>query len=119
MAITSDGTQAFGIDASPVTINAVTYVSEGMNFSFAGTRADINDSNGEPLGSTIIPGRIEVSGTLQLAAGTTVSDVRQQTMTLTSTNGSTTGTYNIVDCSEAQSQGDYRKVAFNGYKQIN
>ena len=119
MAITSDGTQAFGIDASPVTINAVTYICEGMSFSFSGTRADINDSMGEPIGSTIIPGRTEVSGTLQLAAGTTVSDVRQQTMVLTSTNGSTTGTYNIVDCSEAQSQGDYVKVSFNGYKQIN
>lgn len=119
MAISSDGTQQFGIDASPVTINAVVYVCESMNFSFTGTRADINDSNGEPLGSTVIPGRIEVSGTLQLAAGTTVSDVRQQSMVLTATNGSTSGTYLIVDCSEAQSQGDYRKVAFNGYKQIN
>jgi len=119
VSITSDGTQAFGIDASPVTINGVTYVSEGMNFSFSGTRADINDSNGEPLGSTVIPGRIECSGTLQLAAGTTVSDIRQQSMVLTATNGSTSGTYTIVDCSEAQSQGDYRKVAFNGYKQVN
>ena len=119
MAITSDGTQAFGIDASPVPIKAVTYICEGMNFSFTGTRADINDSNGEPIGSTVIPGRLEVSGTLQLAAGSTASNVRQQEMTITATNGDATGTYLIVDCSEAQTQGDYRKVSFNGYKKIN
>jgi len=118
MAIVSDGTQAFGVE-SPLTINAITYVCEGLTFNFTGTRADINDSNGEPLGSTTIPGRTEVTGTLQLAADTTESRVRGQTFVISATNSDLDGTYLITDCSEAQSQGEYRKVNFTGYKQIN
>ena len=117
MAITSDGTQAFGIESSPITINAVVYVLEGLTFNYTGTRADINDSNGEPLGSRVIPGRIEVSGTIQLATASTAVDVRGQTFVLSGTRDD--GTYLIVDCSEAQTQGDYVKVSFNGYHQIN
>ena len=71
MAITSDGTQAFGIQDSPVTINSVTYVAEALNFTYPANRVDINDSNGEPLGATIVPGRIEFSGTVQLASDAT------------------------------------------------
>ena len=117
MAITSDGTQAFGIESSPITINSVVYVLEGLTFNYTGARADINDSNGEPLGSTVIPGRIETSGTIQLATGSTAVDVRGQTFVLSGTRDD--GTYLIVDCSEAQTQGDYVKVSFNGYHKIN
>ena len=117
MAITSDGTQAFGIESSPLTINSVVYVAEGLTFNFTGSRADINDSNGEPLGSTVIPGRVEVSGTIQLATSSTANDVRGQTFVLSGTRAD--GTYLLVDCSEAQTQGDYVKVSFNGYKKIN
>ena len=117
MAITSDGTQAFGIESSPVTINSVVYVMEGLTFNYTGARADINDSNGEPLGSTVIPGRVETSGTIQLATSSTAVDVRGQTFVLSGTRDD--GTYLIVDCSEAQTQGDYVKVSFNGYKKIN
>jgi|TARA_R110000824_G_scaffold131365_9_gene293402 hypothetical protein len=119
MSITQDGTQAFGIDASPITINAVTYVAEGMSFNYSGSRVDINDSNGEPLGQTIIPGRLEGSATVQMALGTTASDLRGLTFTLTSTNGSSDGEYYIVDSSEAQSQGDYVKVSINFVKKLN
>ena len=119
MAITSDGTQAFGIEASPVTINGSTYVAESLSFSYSGTRADINDSNGEPLGSTVIPGRVECSGTLQLSTTAVVSDVRGLTFTIASTSGSSSGDFLIVDASEAFSQGDYVKMSFNAYKKIN
>ena len=119
MAITSDGTQSFGIDASPVTINSVTYVLEGLSVNHTGTRADINDSNGEPLGSTIIPGRREISGTIQLATNSTASNVRQQEMVLGTSDSDINGTYLITDCSATYSQGDYVKVAINGYQKIN
>ena len=49
MAISSDGTQAFGIESSPVTINSVTYVAEGLTFNYEGERKDIMDSNGMVL----------------------------------------------------------------------
>ena len=117
MAISSDGTQAFGIESSPVTINSVTFVCEGLTFNYEGERKDILDSNGEPIGATTVPGLVTVSGTLQLATGTTSPNVRNQTMTLSGTRND--GTYRITDCSEAETQGDYVKVSFNGYKQIN
>ena len=117
MAITSDGTQAFGIEASPVTINSVTYVAESLSFNRTGSRADVNDSNGEPLGSTTIPGRIECSGTLQLAtAGTAIPTVGQNFVLSSSRND---GTYILTSVDEAETAGDYVKVSFSGYKQIN
>lgn len=119
MAITSDGTQSFGIESSPLTINGVTFVAESLSFNFTGTRADVNDSNGEPLGSTTIPGRVECSGTVQLAANTTGSNVRQQEFTIAATNSDIDGTYLITEASEAESQGEYVKVSFSGYKKIN
>jgi len=119
MAITSDGTQAFGV-TSPLTINSVVFVCEGLSFNFTGSRVDINDSNGEPLGSTVIPGRIEVSGTLQLAADTTLSNVRGQEFTIdNSPDTSLDGTYLITEASEAQTQGDYAKVSFSAYQKLN
>ena len=119
MAITSDGTQAFGV-TSPLTINSVVFGAEGLNFSFTGSRADLNDSNGEPVGSTVIPGRTEVSGTVQLAADTTLSNIRQQEFTIdNSPDTSLDGTYLITEASEAQTQGDYAKVSFTAYKKIN
>ena len=117
MAITSDGTQAFGIEASPVTINTVTYVAEGLSFSRTGNRADVNDSNGEPLGSTTIPGRTECSGTLQLATATTAIPVVGNTFDLTSSRDD--GTYILTSVDEAETAGDYVKVSFSGYKKIN
>lgn len=119
MAITSDGTQSFGIETSPITINATTYVAEGLTINNTGTRADINDSNGEPLGSTLVPGRREISGTLQLAAGGTASNVRGQEFTLSATDDNINGTYLITECTNTQTQGDYVKVSFSGYLKIN
>ena len=51
MAVSQDGTNAFGIEASPVTINGEVFVAEDFSFSRTGTRADINDQNGEPSSS--------------------------------------------------------------------
>ena len=73
MAVTSDGTQSFGIEVSPVTINSVDYVAEDFNVTYAGNRVDINDSNGEPLGSTTVPQRVEFSATVQYATASTAN----------------------------------------------
>ena len=70
MAITSDGTQSFGIQDSPVTINSITYVLENATFTYGSSRVDINDSNGEGLGSVIIPNRVEGTATLQYLSDT-------------------------------------------------
>ena len=119
MAITSDGTQKFGIEASPVTIDGNTYIAESLSFNFTATRADLQDSSGEPVGSTIIPGRVEISATLQLAADTTPANLIGETMTIAVALSDYNGDYLIQDCSEAESQGDYSKLSINGYRKIN
>ena len=119
MAITSDGTQSFGIETSPLSSGGVTFGAEGLSFSFSGSRVDITDSNGELTGATVIPGPLECSGTVQLAAGDTGSNIRQQEFTISATNPNLDGTYLITSASETQSAGEYVKVAFESYKKVN
>ena len=117
MAIIQDGTQAFGIESSPISIGGTAYVAESMSFNFSATRADLNDSNGEPLASTIVPQRVEGTATLQLATSTTSPNLVGTEFTMSGTR--TDGTYMIIDSSEAQSQGDYVKVNISFYKKLN
>ena len=119
MAITADGTQAFGIQDSPVTINSVTYVAESMSFTYGSNRVDVNDSNGEPLGSVIVPNRVEGSATLQYATGSTANPTIGQEMTLNSTDGRNNATYLLTEVGDAQTAGDYSKVSVSFYKKIN
>jgi hypothetical protein len=113
MAVTSDGTQSFGIEVSPVTINTVDYVAEDFSVTYAGNRVDINDSNGEPLGSTTVPQRVEFSATLQYATSSTANPAIGNEMTLSTGRNATT--YVITEVGDAQTQGDYA----NGYEKIN
>ena len=117
MAVTSDGTQSFGIEVSPVTINSVDYVAEDFNATYAGNRVDINDSNGEPLGSTTVPQRVEFSATLQYATASTANPTIGQEMVLASGRNATT--YVLTEVGDAQTQGDYAKCSVSGYKKIN
>lgn len=120
MAITSDGTQSFGIEDSPLTINSVTYVAESVSFTYGSSRVDINDSNGEPLGSTIVPSRIEGSATLQYAAGgTTANPTLGQEFTTAVTGGRNNTTYVITEVGDAQTAGDYAKCSISFYKKLN
>tara|TARA_R100000329_G_scaffold33351_3_gene31107 strand:+ start:197 stop:550 length:354 start_codon:yes stop_codon:yes gene_type:complete len=117
MAVTSDGTQSFGIEVSPVTINSVDYVAEDFNVTYAGNRVDINDSNGEPLGSTTVPQRVEFTATLQYATASTANPSIGQEMVLAS--GRNQATYVLTEVGDAQTQGDYAKCSISGYEKIN
>ena len=122
MAITSDGTQSFGIQDSPVTINSITYVLENATFTYGSSRVDINDSNGEPLGSTIVPNRIEGSATLQYSTdsdSTAPNPTIGQEMVTATTNGRNNGTYVLTEVGDAQTQGDYAKCSVSFYEKIN
>lgn len=122
MAITSDGTQSFGIQDSPVTINSITYVLENANFTYGSSRVDINDSNGEPLGSTIVPNRVEGTATLQYATDSAVTAPNPalgEVMVLDATNGRNNGNYVLTEVGDAQSQGDYGKMSISFYEQVN
>ncbi len=122
MAITSDGTQSFGIQDSPLTINSITYVCESANFTYGSNRVDINDSNGEALGATIVPNRIEGSATLQYSTDsdtTAPTPSVGQEFTTSTTNGRNNGTFLITEASDAQSQGDYGKCSISFYQKTN
>ena len=119
MAITSDGTQSFGIQDSPVTINSITYICESMSFTYGSNRVDVNDSNGEPIGSVVVPNRIEGSATLQYAAGTTVNPTIGQEMVTAATDGRNNATYVLTEVGDAQTAGDYGKCSVSFYKKIN
>ena len=122
MAITSDGTQSFGIQDSPVTINSIAYILEGATFTYGSNRVDIDDSNGEPLGSTIVPNRIEGSATLQYSTDSAVTAPNPslgQEMVTATTNGRNNATYVLTEVGDAQSQGDYAKCSISFYKKLN
>jgi len=122
MAITSDGTQSFGIQDSPVTINSITYVLENASFTYGSNRVDINDSNGEPLGSTIVPNRVEGSATLQYStdsSSTAPNPTIGQSMVTATTNGRNNANYIITEVGDAQTQGDYAKCSISFYEQVN
>jgi len=121
MAITRDGTQSFGIQDSPITINTVTYVMEGASFTYGASRVDINDSNGEPLGATLIPSRVEGSATLQYAAADTANPVIGDEITFATGRAATgtDGVFVISEVGDAQSQGDYAKCSVSFFKKTN
>ena len=62
-----DGTQAFGIPDSPVTVNAITYIAEDIQLSQPSTVVEIKDPNGVSTGQVIIPEVNTGTATLQLA----------------------------------------------------
>ena len=118
MPLNQDGGGVFGIPASPANIEGTDYVAEDITFNQTGTRADQDDANGQPVGSVSIPGRIEISGTFQLPTPTApVPSVGNTFYVPTIVRG--TGTYILTEIGEAQTQADFAKVSFSGYKQIN
>lgn len=122
MAITQDGTQSFGIQDSPVTINSIAYILESASFTYGSNRVDINDSNGEPTGSTIVPGRIEGTASLQYSTdsdATAPNPTLGQEMVLATTNARNNGTYVLTEVGDSQSSGDYGKCSISFYEKIN
>ena len=93
-----------------------------MSFTYGGNRVDLNDSNGEPSGSVIVPGRVEGSATLQYSTDSAVTAPNPtigQEMVTSATNGRNNATYVITEVGDAQSQGDYAKCSVSFYEKIN
>ena len=122
MAITSDGTQSFGIQDSPVTINSISYICESMSFTYGSNVPEIADGNGEAIGRTVVPTPVEFSATIQYSTDSAVTapnpELGQELVTST-TNGRNNATYVITEVGDAQSQGDYAKCSISGYKKLN
>ena len=112
MAITQDGNQFYGITSVTVTATSG-FIVESFSTNETGERVDINDGNGEPLGSVTVPGRTEFSMTAQFGTATNAAPVVGQTLTYAGL------TLIVQDVSVAETQADYKKLDISGYKKIN
>ncbi len=108
MAVTQDGAQLFGIETSTFS----SMVVESFSLTTPSNRVDLDNGDGEPLGSTVVPQRQEASLTVQMgdtdsapAIGATVS------------YGDLSILVTGVDLTEAQA--DYRRYSITGYVKTN
>jgi hypothetical protein len=108
MAITLDGEQAFGLNTATID----DFVVESFSTSFTSNRVDLDDGNGEPLGSTVVPGRVEFSSTVQVGSGNTTPDIGDE-ITYDSV------VYIVTEVSVDETQADYQRMSLSGYKKIN
>ena len=105
--IIPDGLQEFGI--SVPTFDGL--IVENFTLTTPANRVDLDDGNGEPLGSTIIPQRKEVSFTVQVGAGGTPPALG---------NASAGGqNINITSVDLTETQADYQRFSVSGYVRIN
>ena len=108
MAIIKDGAELFGISVAEFD----DLIVESFSLTTPANRVDLDDGNGEPLGSTIVPQRQEVSLTVQLGA----------TATAPTLGGPTTYAGNsilITSVDLTETQADYRRYSLSGYVKIN
>lgn len=110
---TQDGTQAFAIGASPVSINSVAYIAEDIQLQHPMTVKEIKDSNAIPIGQTLIPENTTGTAKLQLATSATAVPPRGQSFTLYGVS------WYVKDVGEAYTQGDYVKVNISFVRSIN
>ena len=111
MAITSDGSQLFGITTA--TFGTDSLIVESFSRTNGSNRVDLDDGDGEPLGSTTVPGRVEVSLTLQCGASLSTDIVAGGELTYGS------DTIIITEAALAENQADYQRWNVSGYVKIN
>lgn len=108
-----DGTQAFGIPDSPLTINAVTYIAEDIQVNASSTVPEIKDPNGVPTGQVFIPQVMTLTAKLQLATGATAVPARNLSFSLQG------ATWVLSDVGAAYTQGGYTYVNISARQKIN
>lgn len=113
MAITSDGSQKFAITATQLSTASGSFIVESFSRSSTSNRVDLDDGNGEPIGSTIVPQREEVSFTVQVGAAANTLPVIGEQIVYDSV------TYLLTDVEVAETQADYQRLNISGYKKIN
>jgi len=107
--IIPDGDELFGIGGETF----AGFIVESYSITTPANRVDLDDGNGEPLGSTIVPQRREVSLTVQVgpAPGTA------PTLGGPTTYAGESILITSVDLTETQA--DYRRFSLSGYVAIN
>lgn len=112
MAIVQDGNQAFGITTTLVTPSD-SFVVESFTKNFTSNRVDLDNGNGEPLGSVTVPGRTEISMTAQFGTATNATPTIGDELTY----GSDTIILTEVNINETQA--DFIRLDLSGYIKIN
>jgi hypothetical protein len=108
MAITSDGSQKFAIETA--TFDGL--VVESYTLSSPANRVDLDDSNGEPLGSTTIPQRQEASLTVQVGDSSPTISVGDE---ISYDNN----TIVVTSVDKNETQADYQRLSISGYAKLN
>lgn len=108
MAIKADGDQAFGI----TTATFGGFVVESFTPTFTSNRVDLDDGNGEPLGSVTVPGRVEGTLSVQVGSGNTTPTIGAEV-----TYGS--DTYIVTEVAVVESQAEYQRLNLSAYVKIN
>lgn len=108
MSTFQDGTQAFAVPDSPITINSVVYIAEDIQIKKGSTVVRIKNADGTGLGKVIIPEPITGTCKLQLATSSTAIPPIGQTFVITNTAWA--GTYYVEDVGLAYTQGNYTYV---------
>lgn len=116
MAVVADGSQKFGLSSNTVTMASVTFVVESFSKTETSTRVDLDNSDGEPIGSTIVPGRTDFSATVQVGAQTATPTVGSE-VEIADHSGS--ATYLITEAAIQETQAEYQRINISGYKKLN
>ena len=111
MAITSDGDQLFGITTAD--FGSGSLIVESFSRTGGSNRVDLDDGNGEPLGATVIPGRVEVSLTVQVGTAKSSDMAAGQEITYGG------DTIIITEAALAENQADYQRYNISGYIKTN
>ena len=108
MAITQDGSELFGINTAQFS----SMIVESFTLTTPANRVDLDNGDGTPLGSTIVPQRQEASLTVQMGDADSPPAIGD-TVTYGAFSINVTG----VDLNETQA--DYRRYSISGYVKIN
>lgn len=107
MAIKQDGSQAFGI--STPTFSG--FVVESFSETNTSNRVDLDDGNGEPLGSVTVPGRVEGTLTVQIGSGNTTPTIGAEVIY--------GDTFIVTEVAISETQADYQRLNLSVYQKIN
>lgn len=100
-----DGQQKFGFTDG--TIEGL--IVESYTESKTSNRVDIDDGNGKPIGSAVVPGRVEVTATVQYGASGSSALKVGESITY---DGNTIG---ITGVEFIEAQSDYVRMSITGY----
>jgi len=100
-----DGAQKFGFTSGKVE----GFIVESYSENTGANRVDLDDGNAKPIGSVVVPSRVEVSLTVQFGADS--NDMIEIGETITY-DGNTIG---VTSAEVTEAQSDYVRMSLSGY----